>query len=98
MPSACLAPERLWRLPFDHHRITVEVVLDFPPSFSQRRSAAASLSSLCEFVKVSGSMITTNDRLSARYPDEVVVRRISRRRSAAAEHPAPACGPQRETS
>ena len=29
MPSTRLAPDRLWRLPFDHHRVTVEVVLDF---------------------------------------------------------------------
>ena len=29
MPSTRLAPERLWRLSFDHHRVTVEVVLDF---------------------------------------------------------------------
>ena len=33
MPSACLAPDRLWRLPSDHHRVTVEVALDFPLRF-----------------------------------------------------------------
>ena len=33
MPSACLAPERLWPLPSDHHGVTVEVVLDFPLRF-----------------------------------------------------------------
>ena len=32
-PSACLAAERLWRLPSDHDRVTVEVVLDFPLRF-----------------------------------------------------------------
>jgi hypothetical protein len=29
MPSTRLAPDRLWRLPFDHHRVTVEVAPDF---------------------------------------------------------------------
>jgi len=33
MPSACLAPDRLWRPRFDHHRVTVEVALDFPLRF-----------------------------------------------------------------
>jgi hypothetical protein len=33
MPSAYLAPERFWRLASDHHRATVEVVLDFPLRF-----------------------------------------------------------------
>jgi hypothetical protein len=28
-PSACRASERLWRLPSDNNRVTVEVVLDF---------------------------------------------------------------------
>ena len=31
--SACRASERLWRLASDHHRVTVEVVLDFPLRF-----------------------------------------------------------------
>jgi hypothetical protein len=31
MPSTRLAPDRSWRLPFDHHRVTVEVApLRFP--------------------------------------------------------------------
>ena len=30
MPSACLAPDRLWRLHSDHHTVTVEVAPDFP--------------------------------------------------------------------
>ena len=29
MPSTRLAPDRLWRLRFDHHRVTVEVAPDF---------------------------------------------------------------------
>ena len=33
MPSTCLAPDRLWRLPSDHHTVTVEVALDFPRRF-----------------------------------------------------------------
>ena len=33
MPSTRLAPDRLWRLPFDHHRVTVEVAPDFPLRF-----------------------------------------------------------------
>jgi hypothetical protein len=31
MPSTRLAPDRLWRLPFDHHSVTVEV--GFPLRF-----------------------------------------------------------------
>jgi len=31
--SGCRASERLWRLASDHHRVTVEVVLDFPLRF-----------------------------------------------------------------
>jgi hypothetical protein len=30
MPSTSLAPDRLWRLPFDRHRVTVEVAPVFP--------------------------------------------------------------------
>ena len=30
---ACLAPDRLWRLPSDNHRVTVEVAPDFPLRF-----------------------------------------------------------------
>lgn len=33
MPSTRLAPDRLLRLPFDHHRVTVEVAPDFPLHF-----------------------------------------------------------------
>src|SRR5438477_9927826 len=33
MPSTRLAPDRLWRLPFDHHRVTVEVAPDFSLRF-----------------------------------------------------------------
>ena len=33
MPSTRLAPDRLWRLRFDHHRVTVEVAPDFPLRF-----------------------------------------------------------------
>ena len=33
MPLACLAPDRLRRLRFDHHRVTVEVAPDFPLRF-----------------------------------------------------------------
>ena len=33
MPSTRLAPDRLWRLPFDHHRVAVEVAPDFPLRF-----------------------------------------------------------------
>src|SRR5881392_2494448 len=33
MPSTRPAPERLWRLPSDHHTVTVEVALDFPRRF-----------------------------------------------------------------
>jgi hypothetical protein len=33
MPSACLAPDRLWRLPSDNHRVTVEVAPVFPLRF-----------------------------------------------------------------
>ena len=33
MPSTRLAPDRLWRLPSDHHTVTVEVVRDFPLRF-----------------------------------------------------------------
>ena len=33
MPSTRLAPDRSWRLPFDHHRVTVEVARDFPLRF-----------------------------------------------------------------
>ena len=33
MPSTRLAPDRLWRLPFDHHSVTVEVAPDFPLRF-----------------------------------------------------------------
>jgi hypothetical protein len=30
MPSTRLAPDRLWRLPFDNHRVTVEVAPGYP--------------------------------------------------------------------
>ena len=33
MHSTRLAPDRLWRLRFDHHGVTVEVALDFPLRF-----------------------------------------------------------------
>ena len=33
MPSTGLAPDRLWHLPFDHHRVPVELVPDFPLRF-----------------------------------------------------------------
>ena len=33
MLSTRLAPERLWRLPSDHHRVTVEVAPVFPLRF-----------------------------------------------------------------
>ena len=33
MPSTRLAPDRLCRLPSDHHTVTVEVVPDFPLRF-----------------------------------------------------------------
>jgi hypothetical protein len=33
IPSTRLAPDRLWRLSFDHHRVTVEVAPDFPLRF-----------------------------------------------------------------
>jgi len=33
MPSTRLAPDRLWRLPFDYHRVAVEVAPDFPLRF-----------------------------------------------------------------
>ena len=61
MPSTSLAPDRSWRLAFDHHRVTVEVAPGFPPSFSQRRSAAESLSSFCELAKVRESMMAINE-------------------------------------
>ena len=33
LPSMHLAPDRLWRLPCDSHRVTVEVAPDFPLRF-----------------------------------------------------------------
>ena len=33
MGSTRLAPDRLWRVPFDHHRVTVGVAPDFPLCF-----------------------------------------------------------------
>ena len=33
MPSTRLAPDRLWRLPSDSNRVTVEVAPDFPLRF-----------------------------------------------------------------
>ena len=33
MPSTCLAPDRLWRLRFDHLGVTVEVAPVFPLRF-----------------------------------------------------------------
>jgi hypothetical protein len=33
MPSTLVAPDRLWRLPFDHRRVTVEVASDFSLRF-----------------------------------------------------------------
>jgi hypothetical protein len=33
MPSTWLAPDWLWRLPSDHHRVALEVVPDFPLRF-----------------------------------------------------------------
>ena len=33
MPSTRPAPDRLWRLPFGHHRVSVEVAPDFPLRF-----------------------------------------------------------------
>ncbi len=30
VPSTCIAPEQLWRLPSDRHTVTVEVAPDFP--------------------------------------------------------------------
>jgi hypothetical protein len=43
MPSACLAPDRLWRLPSDHHAVPVEVVPDSHlrfPNVAPRRKIA----------------------------------------------------------
>ena len=74
VPSTCIAPEQLWRLPSDRHTVTVEVAPDFPPSSSQRRSAAKSLCSFCALAKVRESMVAIMKPLSARCPDEVVVR------------------------
>src|SRR5439155_14944604 len=98
MPSTRLAPDQLWPLPSDHHRVTVEVVLDFLLRFP---NVALRQNRILHSVNLRRSWDTSSQsmmRLSAHCPDEVVVRRISRQRSAAAEHPAPACGPQRETS
>ena len=33
MPSTRLAPDQLWRLPSDHHRVTVKVAPDFSLRF-----------------------------------------------------------------
>ena len=33
MPSTRPAPDRLWRFPFGHHRVSVEVAPDFPLRF-----------------------------------------------------------------
>src|SRR5438874_362388 len=61
MPSTRLAPVRLWRLPFDHHRVTVEVAPDFPLRFPRVALRQNRFSSFCEVAKVRESMMAIND-------------------------------------
>ena len=61
MPSTRPAPDRLWRLHFGHHRLAVDSCAEFPPSFSQRRSAAESPSPFCELAKVWQTMTAINE-------------------------------------
>ena len=61
MPSTRLAPVRLWRLPFDHHRVTVEVAPDFPLRFPRVALRQNRFSSFCELANVRESMMAIND-------------------------------------
>jgi hypothetical protein len=61
MPSACLAPDRLWRLPSDNHRVTVEVAPDSPLRFPNVALRQNHFSSFCELARVREAMMAINE-------------------------------------
>jgi len=74
MPSTRLAPDRLWGLPCDHHRVTVEVAPDFPLRFPNVALRQSRFLPFVNLRKPGNPWWQSMKRLSDRCPYEVVVR------------------------